>query len=185
MKKLDPDTLKKLEEIAKDVLEIETLETQMSDSLDFHEVSVWGLKEALIEAYSLGKSNSEAYSDKETIDVQIAEIELQDDETGIFRVNWDEDNFEDLNKALKFKLQMFDYFVFVFNAQTGKILECGCFDYGENKHGEAKEVPLSKWTDQSIETLENMAKNFIEDYKESGKAWEDLNSKKLFIQFKN
>lgn len=41
-------------QIAKDVLNIDTLETQNSDSYDFHEVSVWNLKEALIEAYIKG-----------------------------------------------------------------------------------------------------------------------------------
>lgn len=44
----------KLEQIAKDILKIPTLETRNSDELDFHEVSVWGLKEALIEAYKQG-----------------------------------------------------------------------------------------------------------------------------------
>ena len=46
---------KHLTEIAKEYLYIETLETRMSDSLDFHEVSVWGVKEALERAYKLGK----------------------------------------------------------------------------------------------------------------------------------
>ncbi len=40
--------------IAKDVLWIETLETRHSDSLDFHDCSVWGLKEALEAAYKAG-----------------------------------------------------------------------------------------------------------------------------------
>lgn len=31
------------------------LETKRSDELDFFEVSIWGLKDALIEAYKLGK----------------------------------------------------------------------------------------------------------------------------------
>ena len=35
-------------------LEIETLAERKSDSLDFHEVSVWGLKDALLAAYELG-----------------------------------------------------------------------------------------------------------------------------------
>ena len=33
---------------------IDTLETRKSDSLDFHDVSVWGVKEALIAAYQAG-----------------------------------------------------------------------------------------------------------------------------------
>lgn len=44
-----------LETIAQNTLRIETLETRMSDSLDFHEVSVWELKEALAAAYEAGK----------------------------------------------------------------------------------------------------------------------------------
>ncbi len=44
-----------LEEIAKKHLNLETLETRNSDSLDFHDVAVWSLKEALQEAYEAGK----------------------------------------------------------------------------------------------------------------------------------
>ena len=44
-----------LETIAKEILGIETLKTQNSDSLDFHEVSVWSLKAALEKAYTAGK----------------------------------------------------------------------------------------------------------------------------------
>lgn len=45
----------KLEQIAKSVLGIETLETRNSDRLDFHDVSVWGVEEALREAYIAGQ----------------------------------------------------------------------------------------------------------------------------------
>jgi hypothetical protein len=38
------------------VLGIKTLETRRSDSLDFHEVSVWGIKRALEVAYHMGKA---------------------------------------------------------------------------------------------------------------------------------
>ncbi len=48
---------KTLEKIAKEILWIETLETRSSDSLDFHEVSVWGLKEALEAAYKAGQQS--------------------------------------------------------------------------------------------------------------------------------
>jgi hypothetical protein len=41
-------------EIAKKHLNLETLETRNSDSLDFHDVAVWSLKEALQEAYEAG-----------------------------------------------------------------------------------------------------------------------------------
>lgn len=43
-----------LTEIAKKHLNIETLETRNSDSLDFHDVAVWSLKDALQEAYEAG-----------------------------------------------------------------------------------------------------------------------------------
>lgn len=42
--------------IAKEHLHLETLETRNSDSLDFHEVSVWGVKAALEAAFEAGKS---------------------------------------------------------------------------------------------------------------------------------
>ena len=43
-----------LVEIAKKHLDLETLETRNSDSLDFHDVAVWSLKDALQEAYEAG-----------------------------------------------------------------------------------------------------------------------------------
>lgn len=45
-----------LTEIAKKHLNLETLEAQNSDNLDFHDVAVWSLKEALQEAYEAGKA---------------------------------------------------------------------------------------------------------------------------------
>ena len=44
-----------LQQIALDHLFIETLETRHSDRLDFHEVSVWGVKSALMAAYEAGR----------------------------------------------------------------------------------------------------------------------------------
>ena len=44
-----------LAQIAADVLDIETLATRGSDRLDFHEVSVAGLREALATAYEAGR----------------------------------------------------------------------------------------------------------------------------------
>ena len=46
-----------LTEIAKKHLSLETLETRNSDSLDFHDVSVWALKDALQAAYEAGQSS--------------------------------------------------------------------------------------------------------------------------------
>lgn len=45
-----------LERIAREALNIETLKTRNSDSLDFHDVAVWRLKEALEAAYQAGLS---------------------------------------------------------------------------------------------------------------------------------
>lgn len=46
-----------LEKIAKDILFVETLETRNSDGLDFYDISVWGLKRILLQAYKLGQQN--------------------------------------------------------------------------------------------------------------------------------
>jgi len=43
-----------LADIAQKHLFIETLEERKSDSLDFHEVSVWGIQAALEAAYAAG-----------------------------------------------------------------------------------------------------------------------------------
>ena len=48
---------KELAKIAKDILSVETLETRNRDSLDFHDISVWTIKEALELAYKLGEEN--------------------------------------------------------------------------------------------------------------------------------
>jgi len=47
-----------LTKIAERHFQIETLETRKSDGLDFHDVSVWSIKDALIEAYELGKKQN-------------------------------------------------------------------------------------------------------------------------------
>ena len=44
-----------MQQIALDHLFIETLETRNSDRLDFHEVSAWGVKSALMAAYEAGR----------------------------------------------------------------------------------------------------------------------------------
>ena len=44
-----------LQQIALDHLFIETLDTRNSDRMDFHEVSVWGVKSALMAAYEAGR----------------------------------------------------------------------------------------------------------------------------------
>lgn len=44
-----------LERIANTYLDLETLETRKSDSLDFHDLAVWNIKEALEAAFEAGK----------------------------------------------------------------------------------------------------------------------------------
>jgi len=48
-----------LEKIAKDHLSIETLKERGLDRLDFHEVSVCGLKDALEAAYEAGRKDAQ------------------------------------------------------------------------------------------------------------------------------
>jgi len=52
--KQNKDQNKLLEQIALKHFFIETLETQHSDRLDFHDVSVWAVKSALEAAYAAG-----------------------------------------------------------------------------------------------------------------------------------
>jgi hypothetical protein len=53
--------IKKIDDIltalAREHLGIETLETRRSDSLDFHDVGVWGVKHALHAAYQAGAND--------------------------------------------------------------------------------------------------------------------------------
>ena len=42
-------------EIAQRILNIDTLQTRKSDSLDFHDVAVWSIKEALEAAFEAGR----------------------------------------------------------------------------------------------------------------------------------
>lgn len=51
------DMKEQLEQIAKQYLNVPTLERRNTDSLDFHEVSVWSLKAALEAAYQAGQEN--------------------------------------------------------------------------------------------------------------------------------
>ena len=41
-------------EIAKRILRIDTLDTSNADALDFHELAVWSIREALVAAYDAG-----------------------------------------------------------------------------------------------------------------------------------
>ncbi len=44
-----------LQRIAAEHLFVETLETRNSDRLDFYAVSVWGIRQALIDAFEAGR----------------------------------------------------------------------------------------------------------------------------------
>ena len=48
-----------LNNIAQKVLNIETLDTQHNDKKDFHNLSVWQIKDALMEAYKIGHEKDE------------------------------------------------------------------------------------------------------------------------------
>lgn len=53
-----PDADAIIAEIARKQLRIETLETRNADSLDFHDISVWGLRAALLSAYAAGRQSA-------------------------------------------------------------------------------------------------------------------------------
>ena len=48
----------RLAEIARTTLGLETLETRRSDSLDFHDLAVWQIKQALQAAYEAGRASA-------------------------------------------------------------------------------------------------------------------------------
>ena len=57
---MDAKTLERLlNQIAAKHLHIDTLATRNRDRLDFHEVSVWGLKEALQAAFTAGQQSKQ------------------------------------------------------------------------------------------------------------------------------
>jgi len=64
--KSKPPLDKLFEQIANEHLYIETLETQHSDRLDFHEVAVWGIKCALAAAYAAGLAEAKKLQASET-----------------------------------------------------------------------------------------------------------------------
>jgi len=54
MSTLSQDFDRLIEQIAKKNMNVETLKTRNSDSLDFHNVAVWSIKKALEEAFIAG-----------------------------------------------------------------------------------------------------------------------------------
>ena len=55
---------KQIDKIARDVLGLATLETRKSDRLDFHDLAVWKLREALADAYLAGMNDSKRLVDR-------------------------------------------------------------------------------------------------------------------------
>ncbi|WP_066016585.1 DUF6900 domain-containing protein [Endozoicomonas atrinae] len=51
-----------IDDIASTILKLETLNTRNVDNLDFHELAIWQIKEALQAAYSAGLQKSDASS---------------------------------------------------------------------------------------------------------------------------
>jgi hypothetical protein len=47
-----------IEKIAREILDLETLETRKSDSLDFHDMAVWEIRKALEAAYNAGRESA-------------------------------------------------------------------------------------------------------------------------------
>lgn len=55
---------KELNRIARDVLGLDTLETRKNDRLDFHDLAVWKIREALADAYLAGMKDSAKLVDR-------------------------------------------------------------------------------------------------------------------------
>ena len=54
-----PETVESaIKHIARTMLGLETLETRRSDSLDFHDLAVWQIKQALQAAYEAGRASA-------------------------------------------------------------------------------------------------------------------------------
>ncbi|MEG3309496.1 hypothetical protein RFL04_10260 [Streptococcus suis] len=107
----NPETDEVLSQIARQVGGIPTLERQYSDSQDFHDVSVWKLRELLRVSYELGKSHAQNKAVAPTFEKAqeiyrrtYLELEIGDAvEFGRFS-NFDLD-YEDIFKEENFKVQ--------------------------------------------------------------------------------
>jgi hypothetical protein len=65
-KAAEKETPEAVKRIAGEILGLETLETRNSDSLDFHELAVWNIEDALIAAYEAGlKADAEAVGNRD------------------------------------------------------------------------------------------------------------------------
>jgi len=47
-----------IEKIAREILDLETLETRNIDSLDFHDLAVWEIRKALKAAFTAGQNQT-------------------------------------------------------------------------------------------------------------------------------
>ena len=52
---ISKSTQSQLESIAKEYFHVDTVETRNNDSLDFHEVAIWSINDALEAAFKLGQ----------------------------------------------------------------------------------------------------------------------------------
>jgi len=53
-----------IEKIAREILDLETLETRRSDSLDFHDIAVWEIRKALEAAFKAGQTQTNNKKEK-------------------------------------------------------------------------------------------------------------------------
>lgn len=62
--------------LARTILDIPTLETRMSDGLDFHDVACWGVRDALTKAHATGREDglAEGRSDAKGLVAEIANL---------------------------------------------------------------------------------------------------------------
>ena len=78
----EPPLRPELVEIARRVLSIPTLETRYSDGLDFHDVAVWCVREALERAYDAGRASALADDADDTGVVHACRLVLRASEQG-------------------------------------------------------------------------------------------------------
>jgi hypothetical protein len=72
---------KTLAEIATRHLNLETLETRNSDSLDFHDMAVWSIRQALEAAYEAGRqSRAPASSNRRGKDGTVVALTIKNDD---------------------------------------------------------------------------------------------------------
>ncbi len=59
------DAERSVSEIAQRVLRLDSLQTRHSDALDFHELAIWSIREALLAAHAAGAATTAAQPPKE------------------------------------------------------------------------------------------------------------------------